>query len=168
MHGRDAGVIIDVRGAQEYAYGHVPGALHIPEGQTERMAEAIGARDRSAVLYCQSGRRSSGAVDALRELGYTFVVNGGTAADLADRLGVSLEASEDSGCPDGKCAIPNPVAGTFVSEADQEKARALTTAYKKGYAEGAASTTPGVNPVLAAVGGLLVGALIVRMAWGAR
>lgn len=165
---RHDAVIIDVRGAQEYAYGHVQGALHIPVGQTTRMAEAIGGRDRSAVLYCQSGRRSSGAVDALRDLGYTSVVNGGTAAGLAERLGVPLEASAASGCPDGKCAMPNPIAGTFVSEEDQEKARALTTAYQKGYAEGAASKAPGVNPVLAAVGGLLAGALIVRMAWGSR
>ncbi len=72
------------------------------------------------------------------------------------------------GCARGICAMPNPVAGTFVSEEDQEKARAMTTAYQKGYAEGEASVAPGVNPVLAAVGGLLVGALIVRMAWGSR
>ncbi len=77
------------------------------------------------------------------------------------------------GCSQGICAMPNPApgidiapAGTFISEADQEAARATATAYRKGYAEGnlhgLQGRAPGVSPVLVGVGGLLLGALVVR------
>ena len=47
---RQAPTIIDVRGADEYAAGHIPGALHIPaEELSERLAEI--PRDRPVVTY---------------------------------------------------------------------------------------------------------------------
>ncbi len=76
-------VLIDVRSAQEYAEGALPGATRI---ETSELAERIGsvARDKDApiILYCRSGRRSSAAQDLLQELGYSRVINAGAYQDL--------------------------------------------------------------------------------------
>jgi rhodanese-related sulfurtransferase len=48
--------VIDVRGASEYAEGHVAGAVNIPFGQLERQLERI-PRDRVVVTYCNMHHR---------------------------------------------------------------------------------------------------------------
>ena len=76
---------IDVRTADEYKQGHVPGAIHIPY---EEIAVRIGevTHDKGALiyLYCRSGRRSGIALEALSEAGFTNAVNIGGLED-ADR-----------------------------------------------------------------------------------
>src|ERR1700731_4933962 len=72
----DEGVtIVDVRGSEEFATGHLPGAKSIPRGHLEQRIEGA-APDRSAelILYCQSGNRSAYAARTLQEdLGYERV-----------------------------------------------------------------------------------------------
>lgn len=64
----DAPVVIDVRTQEEYAAGHVPGALLIPYDQiADRLAEIPAGRP--LVLYCRSGRRSGVAEAVLAEHG---------------------------------------------------------------------------------------------------
>jgi rhodanese-related sulfurtransferase/DNA-binding HxlR family transcriptional regulator len=59
-------VILDVRPGQEYAGGHLPGAIHIPlEELTDRLAEL--PRDREIVAYCR-GQYCVLAHDAVRLL----------------------------------------------------------------------------------------------------
>jgi sulfur-carrier protein adenylyltransferase/sulfurtransferase len=68
-------VLVDVRGTEELASGHLPGAKHIPRGHLESRIEAL-VPDRSTalVLYCASGSRSAYAARTLREdLGYANV-----------------------------------------------------------------------------------------------
>ena len=48
--------MIDVRGASEYAEGHVDGAVNIPLGQLERQLARI-PRDRLVVTYCNMHHR---------------------------------------------------------------------------------------------------------------
>src|SRR3954463_3479265 len=62
---------VDVREADEWEQGHIPGAVHIERGNLESRIEAV-ARDRSApiVLYCAAGNRSVFAAKTLEELGY--------------------------------------------------------------------------------------------------
>ena len=48
--------VIDVRGAAEYAEGHVDGAINIPFGQLERQLASI-PRDRLVVTYCNMHHR---------------------------------------------------------------------------------------------------------------
>jgi rhodanese-related sulfurtransferase len=68
--GDDATYVLDVRSPEEYASGHVPGAVNIPYDQVaSRMAEV--PRDRDVVLYCKSGRRAGIAAEALAGQGYT-------------------------------------------------------------------------------------------------
>jgi molybdopterin/thiamine biosynthesis adenylyltransferase/rhodanese-related sulfurtransferase len=71
---------LDVREADEYEQGAIPGAVHIPRGFLELQVEGkIPNRDTPVVVYCAGGTRSAFAAAALQELGYTNVVsmNGG-------------------------------------------------------------------------------------------
>ena len=84
----DATVLIDVRSAEEYASGHLQGAVNIPH---DRIVEEIGsvAPDKSAriILYCRSGRRADTALNALKAAGYENVSNYGGLEDAQMRLG---------------------------------------------------------------------------------
>ncbi|MBN8465961.1 molybdopterin-synthase adenylyltransferase MoeB [Corallococcus exiguus] len=65
--------LVDVREADEYAGGRLPGAVHIPRGYLELRIEEKVARDEELVLYCAGGTRSALAARTLREMGYTRV-----------------------------------------------------------------------------------------------
>ncbi|NBD11619.1 MULTISPECIES: molybdopterin-synthase adenylyltransferase MoeB [Corallococcus] len=67
--------LIDVREADEYAGGRLPGAVHIPRGFLELRIEEKADRDEELVLYCAGGTRSALAARTLRELGYTRVAS---------------------------------------------------------------------------------------------
>jgi len=73
---RSADALIDVREADEYAAGHIPGALLMPRGLLEFRLDstpALGARDLKLVLYCKSSGRAALAAASLREMGYLQV-----------------------------------------------------------------------------------------------
>ena len=68
------GIILDVREAAEYAFGHIPGAKSIPMGELpERMNEL----DKAQTIYviCRTGTRSDLAAQQLSEAGYKNVYN---------------------------------------------------------------------------------------------
>jgi molybdopterin/thiamine biosynthesis adenylyltransferase/rhodanese-related sulfurtransferase len=68
-------IVVDVREAEEWAAGHIPGAVHVPRSALESRIEGA-APDRSVpvVLYCASGNRSAWAARSLTEdLGYENV-----------------------------------------------------------------------------------------------
>ena len=73
----DAGaVLVDVREADEWSSGHVPGAIFIPRGFLEqRIEEKMPDKSREIVLYCAGGTRSAFAARTLHELGYTNVAS---------------------------------------------------------------------------------------------
>lgn len=88
---RHADVLIDVREADEYAAGHLPGAIHIPRGVLEfRMNKApeLERRHAKLVLYCLTGGRAALAACALQDMGYLHVqvVAGGYEGWLAAGL----------------------------------------------------------------------------------
>jgi len=62
--------VVDVRTPEEFASGHVPGAINIPYDQLPRRAAEIGPPGTKVVLYCRSGRRSGMAFDSLQKAGY--------------------------------------------------------------------------------------------------
>ena len=75
----DAGekfVMVDTREDNEWARGHLPGAMHLSKGIIERDIEAT-VPDKSAeiILYCGGGFRSALAADNLQKMGYTNVVS---------------------------------------------------------------------------------------------
>jgi sulfur-carrier protein adenylyltransferase/sulfurtransferase len=67
--------LLDVREADEYAEGSIPGAVLLPRGLLESRVEALVPRDAHVVLYCQAGNRSALAARSLAELGYGQVVS---------------------------------------------------------------------------------------------
>lgn len=73
------GLLIDVREPEEYAAGHVPGAVNVPRGLIEfQIWSRVGgaaAPDyaRPMTLYCGTGARCSLAAKSLRDLGFTQV-----------------------------------------------------------------------------------------------
>ena len=72
---RNGAVLVDVREAEEWSTGHIPGAKHVPKSYLESRIEGA-AQDRSqhVILYCQSGNRSAWAARTLIEdLGYENV-----------------------------------------------------------------------------------------------
>ncbi|HEV7943373.1 MAG TPA: molybdopterin-synthase adenylyltransferase MoeB [Solirubrobacteraceae bacterium] len=68
-------VIVDVRGTEEAAAGHLPGAKLIPRGHLEQRIEgAVPDRSANVIVYCASGVRSAYAARTLRDdLGYENV-----------------------------------------------------------------------------------------------
>ena len=80
----DSILYVDVRTPQEYAAGHVQGAINIPHDQMEaRWPELAAHRDRPLVVYCRTGRRSGLALQVLQAQGFSQAVNGGGLDDLA-------------------------------------------------------------------------------------
>ena len=72
----DKVVVIDVRDPDEFRDGHIEAANNISRGFLEfRIGTAVTDPNTPIVLYCQTGLRSVLAAKALRELGYTTVIN---------------------------------------------------------------------------------------------
>lgn len=73
-----ADVVIDVREADEFAGGHLPGAIHASRGLLEfklSSTPALTARDLKIVVYCKTSGRAALAAVAMQEMGYLDVVS---------------------------------------------------------------------------------------------
>ena len=74
----DEGVqLLDVRTPQEFAEGHIPGAVNI-DWLADGFVEAVQASidpERELLIYCRRGRRSAEAADTLETLGYKRIFN---------------------------------------------------------------------------------------------
>ena len=69
-------VLIDVREADEFAAGHLPGAVLVPRGLLEFKLSgtpALSGRDLKVVLYCKTRGRAALAAAAMQEMGYLNV-----------------------------------------------------------------------------------------------
>jgi sulfur-carrier protein adenylyltransferase/sulfurtransferase len=68
--------VVDVRERDEWAEGHIPGAVHIPRGSLEsRIEGVVPDRSQTVVVYCAGGSRSAFAAKTLEELGYGKVLS---------------------------------------------------------------------------------------------
>ena len=75
-------VLLDVRTQEEYASGHIPGAICIPNetiGSDE--IKELPDKDQLILVYCRSGNRSKQASEKLAALGYTNIVEFGGIND---------------------------------------------------------------------------------------
>lgn len=69
-------VILDVRTPEEFAAGHVPGAINIPYTHLPaRISEVADAADKDIVLYCTVGVRAEKGAERLRENGFTKLLH---------------------------------------------------------------------------------------------
>jgi rhodanese-related sulfurtransferase len=75
-------VFVDARESQEYAKGHIPGAVHVPRGFLEFIADPESPMHKSELsagkrilVYCASGGRSTLAAKTLKDMGIENVSN---------------------------------------------------------------------------------------------
>lgn len=75
-------IVIDARTAEEFATGHIEGAILIPEYEIlDRAEKELPDKDALILVYCRSGRRSKIASEELVKLGYTNVKEFGGIID---------------------------------------------------------------------------------------
>ncbi len=80
-------IILDVRTKEEYASGHIPNAINIPNEVigSEEIPE-LPDKDQLILVYCRSGNRSKQASKKLANLGYTNVVEFGGIMDWTGEI----------------------------------------------------------------------------------
>jgi rhodanese-related sulfurtransferase len=67
-------LLVDVREDNEWARGHLPGAVHMGRGVIERDVEtSVPETGTKMILYCGGGFRSALVADNLQKMGYTNV-----------------------------------------------------------------------------------------------
>jgi rhodanese-related sulfurtransferase len=84
--------IIDVRTPEEWASGHLEGAVRIGIADAD-FAQQIDTLDKSAdyYIYCRSGNRAGQAIDYMKSAGFTGnLVNGGAVANASQATGLAI------------------------------------------------------------------------------
>lgn len=86
---REDAIVVDVRGAEQFAAGHVIGARNLPADQiVARAGELAKWKDKPLIVVDENGSRAGASVSALRSQGFTRAVSlaGGVAAWVAASL----------------------------------------------------------------------------------
>ena len=80
-------ILLDVRTQAEYAEGHIPGAICLPNETigSEPPAE-LPDREQTILVYCRSGRRSAEAAQKLADMGYVNVLEFGGILDWTGEI----------------------------------------------------------------------------------
>lgn len=71
-------IVVDVRTGTEYDRGHVPDAFNIPIDRISLSADRLKEAKRPIIVCCNTGERSSAAVQQLKAKGLKDVYNGGS------------------------------------------------------------------------------------------
>ena len=90
-------VILDVRKADEFAEGHIKGAILIDQFQSDfvEQAQAKLPKEKTIAIYCRSGRRSANAAGKLADVGYKCVnLKGGIIAWKEAKMPVVISEEE--------------------------------------------------------------------------
>ncbi len=116
----DGHIVVDVRREDEYAAGHIPGAVLISNESigNERPAE-LPDLDQIILVYCRSGNRSKQAAEKLAKIGYTNIYEFGgisswtgdvvTSAEEIKIMSVTVPyRSFDGGGPEYTVTIEDP------------------------------------------------------------
>ena len=78
----DGHLIVDVRRPDEYAEGHIPGAINVPNEEIVNVPPAaLPDMKQILLIYCRSGRRSKEAAQKLFDMGYRNVYEFGGIVD---------------------------------------------------------------------------------------
>ena len=82
MKENDNYIILDVRTIDEYNAGHIPNAICIPnETIGSDIVSELPNKEQLILVYCRGGNRSKQAVEKLKELGYTNLIEFGGIVD---------------------------------------------------------------------------------------
>ena len=80
-------ILLDVRRADEFEEGHIPGAINIPnESIGAEEIEELPDKNQNIYVYCPSGNRSKQASARLAELGYTNIIEFGGINDYSGEI----------------------------------------------------------------------------------
>lgn len=93
---RSADLLLDVREADEFHAGHIPGAVNIPRGLLEFKLSAspeLSSRDLHIVLYCKTSGRAALAACALQDMGYLNVQSIAGGFDAWSAAGKAVQAA---------------------------------------------------------------------------
>ena len=99
MERDDGHVIVDVRREDEYAQGHIPGAILIPNESIDvEPPKELPDFDQIILVYCRSGRRSKEAAQKLADMGYSNVYEFGGIIDWTGDIeeGEPLASTDDA------------------------------------------------------------------------
>lgn len=73
---QNGALLVDVRSPEEFAEGHLEGALNIEWDKTNDLISAIGKdKQRQVVFYCRSGNRAGKTIKVLEAAGYSGIFN---------------------------------------------------------------------------------------------
>ena len=85
-------MIVDVRREDEYAEGHIPGAILIPNESIENTPpKELPGFKQIILVYCRSGRRSKEASQKLADMGYSNVYEFGGITDWTGEIEKNTE-----------------------------------------------------------------------------
>lgn len=74
--------LVDVRTAEEFNAGYIPGAINISLQELQQKLNRI-PTDKPVIVYCRSGNRSAFAANILKQAGYTEVYDLGGIIEWA-------------------------------------------------------------------------------------
>lgn len=70
-------ILLDVRSKEEFASGHIKGAVLLPLDKIQDIATTTEDKEQLIILYCRSGNRSGQAYNILTQMGYKNMFNAG-------------------------------------------------------------------------------------------
>lgn len=80
-------ILLDVRRADEFEAGHIPGAINLPNEEIGRdEIPSLPNKAQTIYIYCRSGNRSQQAAEKLLNLGYTNLIEFGGIIDYTGNL----------------------------------------------------------------------------------
>ena len=90
-------IILDVRRADEFAEGHIPGAINVAnEDISDTQPAELPDKAQTIYVYCRSGNRSKQAAEKLTAMGYTGIIEFGGILDWTGEVVTDDAATEVS------------------------------------------------------------------------
>lgn len=87
MESDEGYILLDVRRADEFEAGHIPGAVNLPNEEIgSEDIPSLPDKEQTIYIYCRSGNRSKQAADKLLALGYTNLIEFGGIIDYTGEL----------------------------------------------------------------------------------
>ena len=83
---KEGAVILDVRSRDEFASGHINGAINISVDTLANNLSKLKNKNKTIITCCASGMRSASALNILKSNGYTKVYNGGGWISLKNKI----------------------------------------------------------------------------------
>ncbi len=94
MEREESYIILDVRRPDEFAAGHIPGAVNLPNetigtaqsAEDEEIKGVLPDKEQMILVYCRSGNRSKQAAQKLADLGYVKIIEFGGIQDWTGEI----------------------------------------------------------------------------------